>query len=193
MKKVVYIIPGYGDSGPKDPDYLKVSKIFEDKGIAPIYVKIHWTRKKKSRFSDYADEFLKVYEKKRGTQTYVYGFSFGATIAFLTAAKTKPKALILSSLSPYFMEDRPRLKASWLRWYKENFVESDYVFSDIASGVRGNTRILVGEKEGPESMARAKDAKKKLANSKLTVVKGARHDASQKQYVEALEKLVRNL
>ncbi len=193
MKKIAYIIPGYNQSYLKQKSYLKIAKCFEKQNITPIHVKIAWRKKKPERFADYTKKFLKLYKKLPGGENYILGFSYGATIAFLTAAQTKPKALILCSLSPYFKEDLKKLNPSWLRWWRKNFTESDYSFTEFARKIKRKTHLIVGDKEGDECLRRAKDAKRKLINSSLTIVKGAQHNINQKEYQEQVAYIIAKL
>ncbi|MDB5259852.1 MAG: hypothetical protein JWN37_83 [Candidatus Nomurabacteria bacterium] len=194
MKKVVYIIPGGGESHKRQKGYNKIAKMFEEKGITPIHVEIEWEDRKKSQnFSNYFDQFLKVFKKEKGTQIYILGFSFGAMIAYLTASKTKPKAFILCSLSPYFEEDMEKtIKVSWVKRWRKAFVDS-YSFAKFVSKVKSETYLLVGDKEDKSVLIRSKEAKKKIKYSRLTIIKGVKHNIGQKEYQEAIKKLINKL
>jgi len=193
MKEIAYIIPGYCESHTRQRGYNKIAKFFEAQGIEPIHVEIAWKRKSPERFSDYAEEFLKVYKKPKGAKVYVLGFSYGATIAFLTAPKTKPDALILCSLSPYFEEDLKDLKANWVRWFRKNFTESDYSFQKLAPKVKSRTYLIVGDKEDKACLVRAKGARKGIVDSSLSVAEGAEHKIGQKEYLAAVERAISRL
>lgn len=193
MKKIVYIIPGYCESHLRQRGYNKVATFFEEQGIEPIHIEIDWERGDPKRFSDYAKQFLDLYKKPKATQVYILGFSYGATVAFLTAIKTKPDALILCSLSPYFEEDMKDLKPAWVRWFRKYFTESDYSFTKLASKIKTETYVIVGEKEDKSCHVRAKDARKKLSNSLLTIAKGAGHKIGQKEYLETIRKVISKL
>ena len=190
MKRVAYILPGYRESHLKQGGYTKMAKFFEAQGITPVHVEIDWRRQKPERLSDYTEQFLRVYKREKDTAVYILGFSYGAMIAFLTAAQTKPDVLVLCSLSPYFEEDLKNLKPAWLRSWKKDFIESDYSFAKLASRIKSKTYLIVGEKEHASCLIRARDAKKKLSDSHLRVVRGAKHKIGQKQYLAAIEKVV---
>ncbi len=192
MKKVAYIIPGYGESHLRQSGYNKVAKFFKEQGITPIHVQINWKYKKPARFEDYVKQFLKVYKKPKGTEVYILGFSYGAIIAFLSAVKTKPKALILCSLSPYFKEDQKNLKPIWIKWWRKNFIESDFSFTELASKVKTKTYLIVGNKEPNHCLVRARDAKRKL-DARLSIAKGAKHNIGQKEYLQTVKKVILKL
>lgn len=193
MKRIVYLIPGYGESHLKEKGWNKVAKLFESKGITPVHININWNKNSPERFSDYTLDFMKEFKKPKNTQIYVLGFSFGANIALLTAQITKPKALILCSLSPYFEEDLPRLKPQWVKWWKKTFVESDYSFAKIASKIKSKTYIIVEDIDAKEISYRARDAKKKISNASLFIAKDAKHRIIQKEYLATLEKVIKKL
>ena len=193
MKKIAYIIPGYGESSIHQRSYGKIAKYFESVDITTIQVSINWRKHTLERFDDYVEDFLKQYKKEKNTQVYVLGFSFGAMIAFLTAIKTKPDALILCSPSPYFEEDLKIMKPSWLKWWRKNFTKSDYSFTKLAEKIGTKTYLLVGEKEDEICIHRAKDAKKKIKNSMLTIIKSGQHKIGQKEYLEALRKVINKI
>lgn len=193
MKKIAYIIPGYNESHLRQRGYSKVAKFFEDQGVEVVHVDIDWNYKSVKKFSDYSEQFLSVYKKPRGAEVYVLGFSYGATVAFLTAAKTKPKALILCSLSPYFEEDLNGLKPAWVKWFRKNFTESDYSFTKLAPMVKSKTHLIVGNKEPEVCSIRAKDAVKKLLDAHLNIAKNAEHKIGQKEYLETVQKVISKL
>ncbi|MBU6500950.1 MAG: alpha/beta hydrolase [Patescibacteria group bacterium] len=191
MKKIAYIIPGYGESHLRQRGYNKIAKFFEMRGIIPIQVDINWRVKKFGKMlTDYTKQFLKAYKKQEGVDVYILGFSLGATTAFLTAARTKPRALILCSLPPRFKEDSKNVKPAWIQWRRKNFSDRDYSFAKIAPKIKSKIYLLVGENEDRSYLIRAKDAKKKLKNANLTIVKKARHNISQKEYLAAVNKVI---
>ncbi len=193
MKKVAYIIPGYGETHLRQRSYKKIAQKCIAQGIEPIYILIDWHKSTPENFDAYLKEFMSQYKKPKDTKVYVLGFSFGAMIAFLTAAKTKSDVLILCSLSPYFIEDLPTLKPAWVKWFRDTFTKSTYGFHTHASKINAQTYIVVGDKEGDECMDRAKQAKKELKTSKLVIVEGGKHNINQKEYQTAIEKIIEKL
>ncbi|HWC57751.1 MAG TPA: alpha/beta hydrolase [Candidatus Paceibacterota bacterium] len=193
MKKIVYIIPGYCQSHLKQKGYNKIAKLFEGHGIQTVHVEMQWKKNNPQRFSDYTEQFLRAFKKPKNSKIYILGFSYGATIAFLTAAKTKPNALILCSLSPYFEEDLKDLKQAWVKWFRRNFTQSDYSFTKLAPKIKSKTYLLVGDKEDAACLVRAKDAKRKILNSTLVIAKGAQHNIGQESYLKALKRVISKL
>ena len=193
MKKIVYIIPGYGESHLKQRAYNKIAKIFQDYNINPVQVEINWGGKSPASFKDYNNDFLEVYKKPKDTDVYILGFSFGAMIAYLTSLKTKPKILILCSLSPYFEEDMKNMNKSDLRWWRQNFIDSDYNFNNIASNLKCEVYLVVGDKEHKSCLYRAKVSRNKIRNSHLFIAKGAQHKVGQHEYLGAIRRVISRL
>lgn len=191
--KIVYIIPGYGESHKRQGGYNKVAKFFNAQGIKAIHIKINWHKQKPRSFENYVKQFLKQYKKPKNTKVYTLGFSYGAVIAFLTAAKTKPTNLILCSLSPYFKEDQRYLKPAWLKWWRKTFIESNYLFKEFTPKIKAKTYLIVGERESSVCLRRATDANKRISKSHLIIAKGAKHNISQKEYLRSIEELIVNL
>jgi alpha/beta superfamily hydrolase len=193
MQKIAYIIPGNGESHKRQKGYDKVAEFFKERGITPIHVEISWNVKKPHQFEYWKAQFLKKYKRPKNAKVYVFGFSFGAVIAFLAEPKTRPDNLILCSLSPYFVEDQPKLPAAWLKWYKKNIQGSDYEFKKLAPHIRTKTILIMGDKEPSVVGIRARAAKKMIKKSSLVVAKGAKHRISQKEYLDGVRKVIEKL
>ncbi len=191
MKKIAYIIPGFRESSLKQSGYKKIAEYLQVKNIESIQVEIDWKYQSPARFKDFLAQFLKQYKKpKPDTEVYLVGFSFGAVTAFLAEAKIKPKAMILCSLSPYFEEDLQKMRLSWKKWFGKNMTESTYSFDELAPTVSAKTHLIVGDQEYIECTRRARDARKKIKNSKLFIARGARHNVSQKEYLAAVKRAI---
>ncbi|HEX9058629.1 MAG TPA: hypothetical protein VF941_00455 [Clostridia bacterium] len=192
MKKIAYIIPGFQESHTRQKGYDKIAGYFAERDIKPIHVEIDWNSPPKGDFLNYIRQFRKQYKPGKA-QTYILGFSFGAFTAFLSESQTRPKALILCSLSPFFKEDIPRLRPSWRKNWEKNYLPNDYSFNQLAQKIKAKTYICVGDKEGLECEGRARGAKRYIKQSSLTIAKGARHRVSQKEYLISLKKIIAKL
>ena len=194
MKKVAYIIPGYGASWTDSPTYAKLARIFDEQEIEPrpVGIKLH-SPKKPGKFSDYLDEFFGMYKKPKNSKIIVLGFSYGAMIAYLTVANIKPDVLILCSVSPYFVEDYKILKPSWLKAWRKEHPNSDFSFDEWISKIKSEIYIIVGEKEDRSCIIRANSARRKLQGSHLHIAKNAGHDIGAKGYLEAIRKVIAKL
>jgi dienelactone hydrolase len=190
--KTAYIIPGHLESPLRQRGYKKIGKLFEAKGIDPVYIEINWRKENPSRFKTHLEDFFQQYRRKDG-EVYLLGFSYGAVIAFLAAKKVKPKALILCSISPYFKEDLTVLRPAWRKWWEENYIESDYSFDAIASSINCQTYLLLGSKEPKEVFVRVYVAEKLLQKSKVIQIQGAGHKIGQSEYIETLMELIGSL
>ncbi|PIR44068.1 hypothetical protein COV23_01805 [Candidatus Wolfebacteria bacterium CG10_big_fil_rev_8_21_14_0_10_31_9] len=191
--RIVFIIPGFLESHLKQKGYNKIAEFFKERNIKPVHVNIDWISKKPYKFRNYIRYVLKEANKYKNSEIYVLGFSYGAIIALLSEFKLKPKTLILCSLSPYFIEDFKTLEQSWLKWWKKNFKDSDYSFNEIAPKIKARTYLIVGAEEGKECLKRAKDARKRIKNSDLIIIKEAKHKINQRIYLEVVKKIVYKL
>ena len=142
--------------------------------------------------TDYVNEFLGQLIHKENDEVYVFGFSFGAMIAFISAKDIKPKKIILASLSPYFKEDLPYLKKSWKKYVGQRRLRDfeNFSFDKIVQNIKCDTQLLVGKKEDKLLIRRVKLASEKIPKSNLSMVSGARHNIKQTEYFKAMENII---
>jgi len=192
MAKVVYVIPGFHGS-VKLKRYQRIINGFKESGFRVVPIKITWNYKV---MSDYVAEFLGQLVHNDDDEVYVFGFSLGAMIAFITSDKIKPTKLILGSLSPYFKEDLPYLKKSWKRYIGKRRMEDlkNFAFNNlIGKSYQYKTSFLVGEAEDKTVIKRVTQAHKKFKKSELIIVKGAKHNVSDDNYQKAIFKVIADL
>ncbi|UCG95454.1 MAG: hypothetical protein JSV92_00155 [archaeon] len=191
MKKVAFIIPGWGDS-LKQKEYRQIAEFFKSKKIKPVLIEIDWKYK---TMTDYVNQFLEIYRENRAKEVYLLGFSWGAMIGFISSAKIKPKISILCSLSPYFREDLKYLKKWWKKVTGKRRLEDlkNYSFNRIVKDVKCKTILLAGSREGEQIFRRVNDANNKLKNSELIIIRGAKHDISQREYQDAIKEIIYRL
>lgn len=191
MRKTVYIIPGFTES-TNLKSYQQIIKLFRSKNFKVIPIKISWKNKV---MSDYIKEFQKQIQSDKDEKIYLFGFSFGAMIALISAVKIKPKMIFLCSLSPYFREDLPLIKKSWKNIFGKKRIEDfqNFPFNKIAKNIKSKTILLVGEKEVDLIKKRIKKAEQKIKNSKLFIIAGAKHDISQKIYLDKIKEIIKTI
>jgi predicted alpha/beta hydrolase family esterase len=180
-----YLIPGWGED-LKDRDYMSVLKLYKEAGYEPKLVTIDWNYK---NIDDWVEEVKAKISRTELQNSLLSGFSFGAMISFIVAAEyANPKQLLLFSLSPYFAEDIPKLKKSWLGGIGKRKVErfKNLSMAQYAPNVECQTAIFVGVKEGEESVHRARDANQQIKNSQLVMLDRVGHDVSDPRYVDAI-------
>ena len=188
MSKVVYIIPGFTEE-VKLKGYQKAIKFFKSRNFKVIPIKISWKYKV---MSDYVDEFFCQLSHKKNDDVYLFGFSFGAMIAFISAVKLKPKMLFLCSLSPYFKEDLKFLKKSWENRVGKRRIDDlkNFSFQDLVKDIDCKTFLIIGGKEQKELHRRANDAHKKIKDSELFIASDVKHEISQKEYINKLHEII---
>ncbi len=183
MGKMFYIIPGFRDSKELS-GYKEISKLLTEKGIENKIIDITWSNKV---MSNYVDEALSQLDLTK--QIHFIGFSYGAFISFVLSTKVNTEKQILLSLSPYFKEDLPKIKGWWKRYVGKKRVNDlhNFSFDHLVNLVKCQTSLLVGEKEDISLINRAKEAKEKIKDSTLEVVKKARHNINDINYLVAIK------
>lgn len=189
MKKRVFIIGGWNDSF-KEKKYRLIYKYFKEKGYEPFLVNIHWKYKV---MTDYIQEFRKIYNDNKLEKNYLFGFSFGSVISLNSSHDLKPDAMILCSLSPYFIEDFKKFPPSWIKRERKMIITDvkNFRFNKICPSVKCKTYLVIGENEPPVLVNRSKDAHRKIKGSKLIIVKGAVHDFGGEKYFNAVKEVIR--
>lgn len=192
MTKVLYMIPWFQQKTTL-PMYKQLVAFLQKEWFKVIPVTIN---RKYKVMSDYTKEFLSQYNKhSTKDDVYIWWFSFGAMIAYITSPETKPKAQFLCSLSPYFQEDLPgirdrRKKALGIK----RVHDFDRIsFDQIAKKVKCKTYLFAWSLEVPELHKRAKAAKQKVHNSELHIISGGKHDISQDVYVNKVKEVMRKI
>lgn len=197
MSKTVFIIPGVGQR-PDMPHYLQIGELFEKQGITLTYISINW--RMRQSIEDCAEEAEKqiqeVLQQKPNDELYFFGFSLGAIIANILSGHYEAKAQILCSMSPFFKEDIEHLPFhsrlfSNLMIYpgsERPKYPNPFAYKMI------DTYWFIGEKEGKyfnDTILSKRQAR--YPEAKLQIVKNARHDVSQPEYLEAISGAVLQL
>lgn len=189
-EKVVYILPGFLQK-PTENQYLNIGIFYQQHGIRPVPVEIDW---RKGPFSSYVQTFQEGYPVNEGEERYIFGFSFGAIVAFLDAGQRSYKHALLSSLPAYFKEDIEFVKtrrAISKRW-EEDIASLD--FNLLATKVTGPVSLVVGQFDRPELIVRNQRLFELLSGTKgLTIVQGVGHDLSDPTYQKVVSIQVANL
>jgi len=189
--KTVLFIPGFRE-GINSRDYKSTLAAIENKGYKTKFVPINWTR---TIIEDWTKELNKEYSKHKPAETILAGFSYGSMAAFMAAVNKNPSELWLFSFSPYFSDDMPDMKKSWLsnigHRRADSFRKLD--FDSLAKGIKCKTLIIVGQVEAakyPLIDKRSKIAHQNIAGSHLVMVDGADHDVSDKNYIAAIKEAI---
>ncbi|MEK7096050.1 MAG: alpha/beta hydrolase [Patescibacteria group bacterium] len=185
-----YLIPGKGED-LKSRDYQTVLNMYKQLGYEPHFVPIDWKYK---TIDDWVEQVKAEIPEKDLKESILSGFSWGSIIALTVAANyTNPKKLLLYSLSPYFAEDLPNVKGTWLKWAGKRRVVTfkKLYMNELAVKINCPTVIFVGSKEVSkysDIQRRTREAHKRIKNSKVIEIKGVKHDVGDPKYVEAIRK-----
>lgn len=191
MGKIVYIIPGFAED-INVKGYQEVIKSFKAQSFRVVPVEISW---KYRVVSDYVDEFLGQVSHNKNDEVCLFGFSFGAMIAFISAAEIDPRILFLCSLSPFFKEDLENLPKYVKKDIGKKRLEDlgRYSFKELVEKIDCRTILVAGEKEPRDLLERVKNTHKKIKDSELFIINKARHNISQKEYWNELCEIISTL
>jgi pimeloyl-ACP methyl ester carboxylesterase len=188
-----YLIPGAFED-LKDRNYQSVLDAYKDAGYEPKFIIIDWKYK---TIDDWVEQVRTKIPKQDLKNSLLSGFSWGAMIAFTVAAKyTNPKGLLLHDLSPYFAEDLPRVKQSWLKWAGkkrlENFKQLQAM--ELAKHINCPTVLFlgIGDRKGLIPISRrVNETNKVLKTSRIIRIKGVGHDVADPKYIAAIKNELR--
>ena len=189
-----YLIPGAFED-LKSRDYQAVLDVYKKLGYEPRFIKIDWKYK---TIDDWVEQVQAKLSKENVQDSLLSGFSWGAMIALVLAAKYySPKKLLLFSLSPYFAEDLPYVKKPWLKWAGKHRVAAfkELKMNELATKIRCPTTIFIGDKEVSkysDMKRRTHEAHKRINGSKLVIIKGVKHDVGDPLYVKAIKNTLKN-
>lgn len=191
MKKTVLFVPG-GKESLSSRDYLAVMQDIEGCGHDVQFVSIEWNR---TTIHDWVSQLETEYGKYDPRQTVLAGFSFGALTAFVAASNRLPAELWLFSLSPFFAEDLPNIKAWELARLGKRRVQAakEVSFRKLAKKITCPVRILAGTKElsmWPEMEFRFEQASSELLDVSPVRIDGVGHAIDNPLYRAAITKFI---
>lgn len=195
--KTVFLLAGFDLHETAAGEYFEqLRKGLYRKGYKVVPVDLSWYRKTPSQ---YAQGFIKFYTEHKGSHNTVIGNSFGAVIAFISAPELQPDVLYLSSLSPYFKEDRQKRPDNYgvsyfgIRRLNDLRPYSADRIAKQLSQLKTQVYVIYGEKEhksAPLLVARCKDTARKITQAHLIEIAKAPHDLSDSTYSAGLIKLL---
>ena len=101
MKKVLYLIPGFGES-TQDKPYRTIASAAKASGYEVVMYSPKWSL---AVLSDWVDGFKAALPKTKQEKATVFGFSFGAFVALNTAKDFPFDKIIVCSMPPFFKGD----------------------------------------------------------------------------------------
>jgi len=190
--RIALIIPGTGRK-TANTEYQRVGDYYKSKGITPIYVDINWKHAGLANFATAASQIgTDIKKAYPDSKIFLFGFSFGAVIAFKLSESISPAHSLLCSMSPVFAEDRkyqllPLRPVMWLvAAYSSNHLS--YAHSEGRSFV-----FLYGDSEFLINKSIVRHRKSVFANSKTITVQGVGHTLSDPAYLAAVKNIVEEI
>jgi pimeloyl-ACP methyl ester carboxylesterase len=193
--RTAIIIPGFQHrvvSGRGSRTYQPLLADLRKAGYEPLPITVTWQR---HTFDDWLPEVLAQLKGIDASNTLLIGFSYGAMLSMVAATHHAFGRVFLCSLSPYFAEDVPRLKKSWLDMagHRRISVFETVSFEDVVQNYKARqTTVFAGEVEmerrkAPLLAERGLAAGAQLPNAHFVPVPGAGHDISYPTYAAAIK------
>lgn len=186
--KTLFIIPGFKEKF-SHKQYRALHKLFVAKGFEVKVAPIVWDRRV---MTDWIAQFSEFFQSNRGKKNVVFGFSFGAMIALLTARALRPDELVLCSLSPYFAEDLPKIPDRWKRFIGKRRTTNfgRYWMKSAVKGLSIKTKVFIGGAEQKKfgSLASRCTLVAKALSASVIVIDGVKHDIGDPRYRTALNR-----
>lgn len=189
MNKKIFILPGFfsttGETG-----YQKIAKEFCKYEFDVIFVDIAW---KYNRINDYISQFLESYQRYKGTSNYIFGFSYGALIAYMSAKDhiNNIDGLYLASIAPYFKEDLPYIpegEKSEIGNRRFDDIEKTLFLEDSEKLLDVNLNVFYGSLEQDFVKRRSLLFKETYPKAIVSEINGVGHDINNPNYFEYLRK-----
>ncbi len=181
-KKILYIIPGFGES-IKDDGYKRISMFANKNGYKVIPIEVIWKNRTASRWLTQIREVVDLNGHENAT---VLGFSFGAYLTILLSQEYKFKKIIVCSLSPYFSDDiknLPMLAHKILGKRRiENFKQIHFPKNNLTSAV-----FCIGLEDLDIVINRVKKAYKVWSGSKeIIFIEKVGHEIENESYLQKI-------
>lgn len=184
MRKILYIIPGFGDT-PEDQAYKLVAKIAESKNYEVRTITLLWER---STIEDWIKTASKIIDTNTAKNFSILGFSFGAMVAVAIAKKYHFTKLHLCSLSPFYMEDIDHLPGAAKKFLGKRRL-ADFATLIFPDDIGTPAYFYFGTADWDYALKQIKRRAKTWKGAhKLILIDGVGHDLENSAYLDVLEK-----
>ncbi|HSE61481.1 MAG TPA: alpha/beta hydrolase [Candidatus Saccharimonadales bacterium] len=193
--KTAIVIPGFKQQVANGPGSRMFQPLLGDlkaAGYEVVPIAITWDRQDIVAWAAEAERQISQLELPR---CLLIGFSFGAMTAAVLATRHVFGRVFLCSLSPYFAEDVPRARSTWLAMAGKRRIEtfSKLHFAEVVRDYKPHhTTVFLGtwemkHRKAPVLGERGKMAAKLLPGARLVMAEGAGHDLSHPAYKAAIK------
>jgi len=171
-------------------EYHRIGDYYKSKGIAPVYADIDWKHTGLANLATAASQMSAEIKKTYpDSKVFLFGFSFGAVIAYKLSESVNPAHTLLCSMSPVFTEDR---NYQIFPFRQVMGMVTDYSSNHLAYPPNGGRSMvfLYGEREFLINNAIIAHRKSIFTNSTTITVQGTGHDISNPLYLGVIKKVV---
>lgn len=187
--RVAVIIAGM-DQKTSRAEYHTIGEYYKSKGIAPVYVDIDWKHTGLNNLATAASQMSAEIKRTYPDSTiFLFGFSFGAVIAYKLSESINPVHTLLCSMSPVFTEDR---NYQIFPFRQVMGMMTDYSSNHLAySPNEGRCLVfLYGAREFLINKSIIEHRKSVFVNSKTITVQDTGHDIANPGYLGVIKRVV---
>lgn len=190
VAQVAIIIPGMKQK-VSQAEYQEIGGYYKSKGITPVFVDINWDETGIKNLAATARQIsAEVNKSFAGSKIYIFGFSFGAVIAYKLAEIINPEQTLLCSMSPVFKEDREHQI-----FPIKQFAQLASYFWDTDISFAGNNgrcfTFLYGDDDSfLINNSIIENRKTQFKCNKSEIIKEASHDISKPVYLRAIKNII---
>jgi len=199
MKKA-FLISGFKmNIASNDDMYADLRAAIASTGYEVVPVPLIWNR---ITVPQYCPKFIEFYNQHKGEHNMVIGNSYGAMVAFLTAATLEPDLVVVCSLSPYFKEDLNKTTEEYrIKRFGKRRSDAQRYLSATETAKEINAKnipvvLMYGEQEKtvyPHLVKRVKETAAELEKYKLIEVADAPHSFRSPLYIAAIRQALLQL
>jgi esterase/lipase len=182
MEKLLYVIPGFGES-TRDKPYRAIASFAKSAGYEVVLYSPKWSRATPTQWIAGLKEKIAQHGTTNAT---VFGFSFGAYVAINTAREIPFAKIIACSLPPFFQADIVNIEPS-TRTFLGTRRMADFENYAFPATLKTPIVFMSGEQEDKEdlvNMAHYHSAWSGL--KKKVLVPNAEHDLETGDYLKAI-------
>lgn len=190
---IAVIIPGMNQTYA-DPGYDSVGYYFKSRGIIPVYVNINW---KAFGLNDLSTTVLEIdtmlMDSFPDSHVFLFGFSLGAVISLKLSQLLHAEHVLLCSMSPAFAEDRT-YQAFPFKQLMSLFTGNVLNGLSYSSSLKECVYFFYGDHDSfLINSAIIRNRKVSFKCNETIIVKNARHNISDKQYLRAIDKILQKI
>lgn len=156
MKKFLYIIPGWEDTG-LEAGYQTLGAKAQEKGYEVVFKKVDWTKPLSGQVFDIPKESI------------LFGFSLGAILAWMVAQSSPNSHLILASMTPHYSFTEKEILKALVDLAGDEFIYD--IINNLENKHNSDKQtILYGDREAEPADILVRDTDHELTESYINEI-----------------------